>query len=70
MAFRCAWVILGANKPLFVLFTSSMALGSGLELSVLIAIPCDRASKWAMVPRYKMNKQISFFMMFVFKAKN
>ena len=44
IAFCCVVVILGASKPLVVLFMSSIALASGVDPSVLIATFCAFAT--------------------------
>ena len=45
IAFICAEVILGGSRPLFVLSTSNIADGLGLDPVSLIPTPCDQAEK-------------------------
>ena len=53
MAFRWVVVMDGISKPLVVLFTSSIALASGAELSLLMATP------WAIDAELVKRKTIS-----------
>ena len=62
MAFCWTAVILGARKPLLVLAISSIALASGIDPSVLMAMFCD----WTLFIRHtivNIRQMIKFFML-------